>query len=258
MSGSTGQEGYACYPWPGSCPAAQSWKDTIATDSDTVPVGGETCTDLRNACTSVSNEMAYQGYTFLNTAWWADSSTGKTNFDSWLQLSPSCHTQVRTRMGYRIEWGDYFFPLEPINGVDRPQMDALESHLAPTPSCQSQTYEAESMYHSNGGTVPEGWSLWSNGYMSTSHAFAGGSTTLTVSASGTPAAGVWPHMVVSIGGVQVGSVHATTWGWTQYTFTFNATAGTKELRVAFDNDLLTSTEDRNLRVDKVVVGCPSP
>jgi hypothetical protein len=103
MSGSAGQEGYACYPWPGSCPAAQDWKDTIATDSDTVPVGGETCTDLRNACTSVSNEMAYQGYTFLNTAWWADSSTGKTNFDYWLQLSPSCHTQVRTRMGYRIE-----------------------------------------------------------------------------------------------------------------------------------------------------------
>jgi len=103
MSGNAGQEGYACYPWPGSCPAAQYWKDTIATDSDTVPVGGETCTDLRNACTSVSNEMAYQGYTFLNTAWWADSSNGKTNFDYWLQLSPSCHTQVRTRMGYRIE-----------------------------------------------------------------------------------------------------------------------------------------------------------
>lgn len=155
-------------------------------------------------------------------------------------------------------WGDYFMTLEPVSGVDRPQMDALESHLAPLPSCQSQTYEAESMYHSNGGTVPEGWSLWSNGYMSTSHAFAGGATTLTVSASGTPAAGIWPHMVVSVGGVRVGDVYATTWGWTQYTFTFNTTAGTKEIRVAFDNDHLTSTEDRNLRVDKVVVGCPSP
>ncbi len=65
-------------------------------------------------------------------------------------------------------------------------------------------------------------------------------------------------MVVSVGGVQVGDVYATTWGWTQYTFTFNTTAGTKEIRVAFDNDLLTSTEDRNLRVDKVVVGCPGP
>jgi len=153
-------------------------------------------------------------------------------------------------------WGDYFSTLEPLNGADRPQMDALEPHLGTASACQRRTYEAENMTRSNGGTVTGGWSLWGNGYMSTSHDFPSGTSTLAVTASGDPAAGVWPHMIVSVGGVRVGDVFVSSRTWTQYTFTFNGTAGNREIRVAFDNDTRTATEDRNLKVDKVVVDCP--
>jgi len=150
-------------------------------------------------------------------------------------------------------WGDYFTTLEPKNGVDRPQMSALASHLSA--SCQPATYEAEAMYHSTGNSTWEGWNIYANGYISTNHTFGSGSTTLTVTAKGTPAQGVWPHMVVSVGGTRIGEATVSASEWTRYAFTFNASSGGKEIRVTFDNDHASSTEDRNLLVDKVVVGC---
>jgi endoglucanase len=149
-------------------------------------------------------------------------------------------------------WGNYFTSLEPVNGVDRPQMTALQKHLG---SCQPSTYEAESMYHSTGGTTQDGWLIWGNGFISTNHGFTSGATTLTVVAKGAIAAGVWPHMVVTVNGVRVGEATVSVTNWTQYAFRFNASAGTQEIRVVFDNDATTSTEDRNLFVDKVMVGC---
>src|ERR1700755_2291239 len=71
-------------------------------------------------------------------------------------------------------------------------------------SCQPATYDAASMYHSVGSPMQGGWSLWGNGYASTNNTFAAGPTTITVSAGGSSAAGVWPHMVVSIDGTAIG------------------------------------------------------
>ena len=42
----------------------------------------------------------------------------------------------------------------------------------------------------------------------------------------------------------------------EYTFDVTRAAGTAELRVAFDNDAIVGSEDRNLYLDKVVVRCP--
>lgn len=152
-------------------------------------------------------------------------------------------------------WGSYFATLEPANGVDRPQMNVLRRHL--DSSCQPRTYEAETMYHSTGGSIQDGWNLKSNGFISTKHGFTSGATTLTVVAKGSIAAGVWPHMVVTVNGAPVGEAIVSTTSWSRYTFQLNATAGIQELRVIFDNDLRTKREDRNLYVDKVVVGCGS-
>ena len=121
--------------------------------------------------------------------------------------------------------------------------------------CSPTTYEAETMFHSTGGSTTGGWNIWSNGYISTNHTFAAGATTLTVTAQGTIAAGVWPHMIVRVGGTQIGEATVNSTSWTTYPFTFTATAGTQEIRVEFDNDLNQGGEDRNLLVDKVVASC---
>jgi len=123
-------------------------------------------------------------------------------------------------------------------------------------SC-SKTYEAEAMTHETGGAITNGWNVWSNGGISTPHAFAAGAATLSVIAQGTVAAGVWPHMLVQIDGVTIGQTNVSA---TFQTYSFNTTiasAGTKTLRIVFDNDHRTSTEDRNLIVDKATVsqGC---
>ena len=71
-------------------------------------------------------------------------------------------------------------------------------------TCATTTYEAETMVHSTDGAVANGWNIWSNGNISTQHDFFPGSTRIDVVASGTSAAGLWPHMVVTVNGQQVG------------------------------------------------------
>jgi hypothetical protein len=124
-------------------------------------------------------------------------------------------------------------------------------------ACAPATYQAETMFHSTGGTATGGWNIWSDGYISTNHLFASGNATLTVNARGTIAAGVWPHMVVSVGGVEVGQASVNTTSYAPYVFNFSTTTGNKEIRVTFDNDLLAAPEDRNLIVDSVAITCPS-
>jgi len=123
--------------------------------------------------------------------------------------------------------------------------------------CQLMTYEAEQMFHSTGGATAGGWNLWSSGYISTNHGFVAGPVTVTVTARGSVAAGVWPHMRVSVGSTEIGSTYVTTTGWSSYPFNVTASAATQELRVTYDNDFQSASEDRNLMVDKVVVGCPA-
>ena len=65
-------------------------------------------------------------------------------------------------------------------------------------------------------------------------------------------------MIVSVGGVTIGTVFVTSTTWQPYTFNFTATSGSKEIRVAFDNDLNAPPQDRNLYVDRVEVTCPAP
>jgi beta-glucosidase len=127
--------------------------------------------------------------------------------------------------------------------------------------CTPATYEAEAMSNNTGGSTTGGWNIWSNGSIWTNHVFAAGPTTLTVTAQGTIAAGVWPHMVVRVGSVNgtggtvIGDVMVASSSWTQYPFFFTASGGTQEISVSFDNDLNQPPEDRNLLVDKVDVVC---
>ncbi len=122
-------------------------------------------------------------------------------------------------------------------------------------SCNVASYEAETMGKSTGGSVTGGWNIWSNGYIWTDHDFTAGPTTIIVMAQGQPALGVWPHMVVTVDGVEVGDSNVTSTSYAPYTFNFTASGGTAEIRVEFDNDYYVPPDDRNLLVDSVLVDC---
>jgi YVTN family beta-propeller protein len=125
------------------------------------------------------------------------------------------------------------------------------------PACAPANYEAETMYHSTGGSTSGGWNIWSNGYVSTQHAFGQGATTITVYARGSVAANVWPNMRVLVGGVVLGNVAVNTTSYRAYSFSYAANAGSAEIRVQFTNDLNQNGQDRNLYVDRVSITCGS-
>ncbi len=123
-------------------------------------------------------------------------------------------------------------------------------------ACEPALYEAELIDHSTGGWSPPGWNIWSNGYVSTFHTFEeAGPASLTVVAKGQAAWGVWPRMVVTVGGVVVGNIDVTSSSYQPYEFTFDAVAGVHDIRVSFVNDYYGGGQDRNLYVDAFSVEC---
>lgn len=115
-----------------------------------------------------------------------------------------------------------------------------------------RVYEAETMYHASGGSHPDGWNVWDNNYISFNHTFNGGQQQMTVRASGTNANG-WPRMRVSVGGATVHEVDVTSSTWANYTFSFSAPYGAREVQIRFLNDYNQGGLDRNLFVDKAKV-----
>jgi hypothetical protein len=128
-----------------------------------------------------------------------------------------------------------------------------DSTVPPACTPTTTTYEAQNMSASTGGSAPNGWNLWSNGSLSTTHDFAGGDSVIRVSAYGQSAQGVWPHMIVSVAGQAIGdtTVNATT--PTDYEFPYTAPAASATVSVSFDNDYYANGQDRNLYVDTVAI-----
>jgi len=116
------------------------------------------------------------------------------------------------------------------------------------------TYFAEDLFAST-GYPPEvgGWVLDEAGFLAGDHDFAAGTTTITVTAAGQQAAGVWPHMRVSVDGKQIGEASVNSGYLLEYPFTFTATPGTKQIRVTFDNHFASEVENRALLVDTIRV-----
>jgi endo-1,3-1,4-beta-glycanase ExoK len=132
----------------------------------------------------------------------------------------------------------------------------------PTTTCSAShtTYQAETMTPTTGGATSGGWNIWSNGSLSTPHAFKGGSITLRILAAGQQAAGIWPHMIVRVGNQPVGDTTVNTAAFASYSFTATiASPGTQTLSISFDNDFFANGEDRNLLVDAITIDeCVAP
>lgn len=116
-----------------------------------------------------------------------------------------------------------------------------------------KVYEAEDMFHATGGTHPDGWNIWDNGYISFDHTFNGGEQQMTIRAEGSSVNGVWPRMRVSVGGSNVYEVDVASASWQDYTFTFAAPFGSREVQIRFLNDYYQGGQDRNLFIDKAKV-----
>jgi hypothetical protein len=127
---------------------------------------------------------------------------------------------------------------------------------APTePTCTPATavYEAESLSGSAGQRTSDGWNLWSNGSLSANHAFQAGDSVVRVRALGQPAQGVFPHMIVRVGGQTVGDVTVNSTSYAPYEFFYSAASGSSAVSVSFDNDYYQNGQDRNLLIDSIAV-----
>lgn len=118
-------------------------------------------------------------------------------------------------------------------------------------------YEAEDVTHVNGGPYAEGWNIWdNNSYVSFTNTFEGGPQNMVVTAAGGYGDG-WPIMRVTVNGQEKLLTTVNTADWKDYPFTFDAPAGSAEVRVYFTNDVYLQrngqTIDRNLFLDKVRV-----
>jgi len=120
----------------------------------------------------------------------------------------------------------------------------------------NDVYEAETMYHSTGNAYPDGWNLYSNGYVSFNHDFGGGTQEMTVRAAGSLAGGAWPDMRVDVNGTPVFATTVNSASWADYSFSYPAPVGAMEVRIYFTNDYYDGpSNDRNLYIDKAVMEC---
>jgi Glycosyl hydrolases family 6/Ca-dependent carbohydrate-binding module xylan-binding len=150
------------------------------------------------------------------------------------------------------------------NACDRNlRVDKLTFNAVPTPVVVSGV-EAESMALTPGAgqaftdasaSGGAGLLVWSNGTATTTVTGAAGQ--LVIRARGDLCAGA-PSMSVAIDGQPAGTVSVDAQAWQDYPVAWPA--GTHRVDVAFTNDYVTATCDRNLRLDmlSVATGSPAP
>lgn len=127
-------------------------------------------------------------------------------------------------------------------------------------SCADESgtvYEAENMDHTVGYAVEGGWNLSEDGYLFASHSFDGNPTTITVTARGEWGQG-WPVLQLFLSEVYIGEAVVDSSDYREYTFEVPAFGGSLPIVVFYGNDAMGYGFDRNLIVDRVVVGNHRP
>jgi eukaryotic-like serine/threonine-protein kinase len=115
-------------------------------------------------------------------------------------------------------------------------------------------YPAVEMTHQVGNPRGDYWNLYTNGWVSQSHAFATGEAEVRVSAAADFAGDELPHMVVSVDAVVIGEVDVASEDFADFRFPYAARAGIHVVRVHFSNDYLQGGKDRNLILGQLAVG----
>lgn len=98
------------------------------------------------------------------------------------------------------------------------------------------------------------WNLWSNGELADFvEVKKPGHYLIEVEAKGSPAAGVWPFMRISLDGESVGDVEVKSPELKVFRFPLHVAPGHYRIAVRFTNDFLTEDEDRNLYLRRITV-----
>jgi len=137
--------------------------------------------------------------------------------------------------------------------------------LAASTAPAATVIEAErAAVRTEGGEVDGGiWNLCSNGRVGQYvRAAKAGKYRVEVRAYGSPAAGEWPKMTLTVDGRAVQTVAVDRDVPADYRFDVDLPANVCELAVAFNNDLVRDGEDRNLYLDRITItaldGGPDP
>ena len=120
------------------------------------------------------------------------------------------------------------------------------------------TIEApEAQIKTVGGAVGGGWNLWSDGEVGEYLDLAGGGKyTVTVTAYGSSAGGVWPKMSLRINGAVADSVTVASATPKRYVLVATCAAGAGKVVVTFDNDAMIGKADRNLYLARIEITPP--
>jgi GH35 family endo-1,4-beta-xylanase len=136
----------------------------------------------------------------------------------------------------------------------------LGSLFFAVPTSAAVAIEARKLpIRTEGGEIEGGvWNLWSNGRVGGHFRFAQkGVYKISVRAYGSPAASEWPEMAILIDGLAEGTKTVDRKEAADYVFSVEIPAGGVELSVAFSNDFLTATEDRNLYLERIMIEPPT-
>lgn len=125
---------------------------------------------------------------------------------------------------------------------------AITTYASLAPALTYQTNSASIRQDPNSGH------LWTFGEVAEYvQILQAGNYTITARALGMPAAGVYPRMALSVDGFPGAEVTVGTSMWQDYTFTSAFTSGVFTIGVAFMNDGMTQTEDRNLGLESITI-----
>ncbi len=124
--------------------------------------------------------------------------------------------------------------------------------------CDPTQYAAAELTYSTGGSVSDGYNIWSNGSGTIEHPFDPGDMVVTVYARGEIAGGSGPNMVVSVNGTVVGELIIEDETMQPYPFPYVATGGPEIIEVEFTNDYYQNSDDRNLIIGGIEVTCAGP
>src|SRR3989338_2316522 len=148
----------------------------------------------------------------------------------------------------------YYFVVTAYNSAGT-GANSNEKSAVPTIQPFATTFEAETMpTKTTGGATTGGWNIWSSGYIEDTITYPrSGTYEFEVVARGSVAAGVWPNMQLRLDQVGKADITVNTTAWKSFIKQVSVVSGSHRVAVAFTNDYKTTTEDRNLYVDKVII-----
>ncbi|MFA5410657.1 MAG: carbohydrate-binding domain-containing protein [Candidatus Omnitrophota bacterium] len=196
-------------------------------------------------------------------------STGYTGMTVWDNLNAGEKKWVLERLKYSLkidpEYGEHIYPylwqatkdsrllrkIRPLASVQE-KKEELKRIERIKQGNLSQSWQGKSWY---GDNIYEGGNMYWMGTVDMPVNIPVGKAIVKLQASGSPANGVWPHMIVELDGEEIGETFVENAEWKEYIFDIDTKGGVKVLNITFSNDGSNpaNNEDRNLYLGEVKI-----